>query len=93
MTFTGLQSGLLITQEELSEAEVINTTVSDQKLRNVANEVPGETRSHQEIWILPGPVITSLMALGELFLHQWPQFPHLHRVTLGWDDLSSSSPF
>lgn len=40
MTFTGLQTGLLITQEETSEAEMINTMLNDQQLRNVAKMGP-----------------------------------------------------
>lgn len=40
MTFTGLQTGLLITQEETSEVEMINTMLNDQQLRNVAKMGP-----------------------------------------------------
>lgn len=86
MTFAGPWSALLITQEGPSEAKVMNTMFSDRKLRNAANVGHGETRSCQETWRhqLDWPWASSL--------HQQPQFPYPHRVTLGRGDLGGCSP-
>lgn len=67
MTFTGLQTGLLIIQEGTSETEIINTMLDDQKLRNVAKTGGhGETRSRQEICILSEAGAISLIDPGQV---------------------------